>query len=195
MNERVLHAVLESDEGNLICHSKDMKKDGENATTPPDFQENVLFELVMKWGRNQCKIRGLDQTPENVRIIVQPFLPLIRFLTMTTEQLILSVYPTKMFDDSTFLSIILDSQSNANGRLAMASNFSHKKRGCIGPKIKPSSLFRCVEKPREPNPRPVQGANFPLRHTTFGNPWGQPQSHNSNGSLFGSASTHPRNGF
>uniref|UniRef100_A0AC34Q7T4 Uncharacterized protein n=1 Tax=Panagrolaimus sp. JU765 TaxID=591449 RepID=A0AC34Q7T4_9BILA len=91
MNERVLRAVLESDEGNLLCYSNDMKKDGENATTPPDFQENVLFELVMKWGRNQCKIRGLDQTPENVKTILEPFLPLIRFPTMTTEQLILSV--------------------------------------------------------------------------------------------------------
>uniref|UniRef100_A0AC34PZG2 Uncharacterized protein n=1 Tax=Panagrolaimus sp. JU765 TaxID=591449 RepID=A0AC34PZG2_9BILA len=139
MNERVLLAVLESDEGNLLCHPDRISKNSECLTCKktPVFQECRLFDLVLKWGRYQCRIRGLDETPENLKTILEPFLPFIRFPTMTTDQLILSVYPTKLFDDSTFLSIILDSQNTASGRPANASRFARvKRRAFIGSNIK-----------------------------------------------------------
>uniref|UniRef100_A0AC34PZB3 Uncharacterized protein n=1 Tax=Panagrolaimus sp. JU765 TaxID=591449 RepID=A0AC34PZB3_9BILA len=137
----------------------------------------------MKWGRNQCKIRSLDETPENVKTILEPFLPLIRFPTMTTEQLIWSVYPTKLFDDSTFLSIILDSQSIANGRLAMASRFCLvKRRAFIGSKIKrfepPSSSPHFGT-----HPPSSHGTHFPLPNSgLFGS-----RQPSSSGTYFGAA--------
>uniref|UniRef100_A0AC34RJD0 BACK domain-containing protein n=1 Tax=Panagrolaimus sp. JU765 TaxID=591449 RepID=A0AC34RJD0_9BILA len=50
--------------------------------------EISIFDMVLKWGKNKCKIQELEENPENLKNILETFLPLIRFSTMTADELI-----------------------------------------------------------------------------------------------------------
>uniref|UniRef100_A0AC34QSM5 BTB domain-containing protein n=1 Tax=Panagrolaimus sp. JU765 TaxID=591449 RepID=A0AC34QSM5_9BILA len=152
MNERVLLAVLQQDEGNLTCHPFNiakndlMEKQCLLCEKKPVFRECDLFRKVLNWGENQCKIKGMDENPENMKKILEPFLPFIRFPTMTVEELMKFVHPTELFDDSVFLSFMLDAQNIAIGKPSNKSTFSQVGRNVF---IEPKALLVEKEQPTQ----------------------------------------------
>uniref|UniRef100_A0AC34PZI8 BTB domain-containing protein n=1 Tax=Panagrolaimus sp. JU765 TaxID=591449 RepID=A0AC34PZI8_9BILA len=89
LNEQVLSMVLNKDEGNLFCHSLT----GDNGQCqicgkPSTFSEVDLFKMLLRWGQNRCIFKEIPPTPYNLKLVLKELLPLIRFPTMTINQLV-----------------------------------------------------------------------------------------------------------
>uniref|UniRef100_A0AC34RK09 BTB domain-containing protein n=1 Tax=Panagrolaimus sp. JU765 TaxID=591449 RepID=A0AC34RK09_9BILA len=84
MNETVLREVLTMGTETSVNDPYGTKR---YRYSYPRCSEIELFQMLLKWGQNQCKIQQLEENPENMKKILEPFLPLIRFPTMTIEQL------------------------------------------------------------------------------------------------------------
>uniref|UniRef100_A0AC34Q780 BACK domain-containing protein n=1 Tax=Panagrolaimus sp. JU765 TaxID=591449 RepID=A0AC34Q780_9BILA len=129
LNEQVLSMVLNKDKGNLFCHSSSV----ENGLchicgNAPTFSEIDLFKMLLKWGENQCITKGIQPIPQNLKTVLKEFLPLIRFPTMTINELVNVVYPTKLFDSYVMWNMTIDAQNLIDGQPTNKSGFSHVKR-------------------------------------------------------------------
>uniref|UniRef100_A0AC34QTK1 BTB domain-containing protein n=1 Tax=Panagrolaimus sp. JU765 TaxID=591449 RepID=A0AC34QTK1_9BILA len=87
-----------------------------------------LFNLMLKWGKNQCKLKNLEENPENLREILKSCLPFIRFATMSCYELSNVVYPTKLLDNAVMATIFVDVVNLAQHRTTNESPFSKVKR-------------------------------------------------------------------
>uniref|UniRef100_A0AC34QD16 Uncharacterized protein n=1 Tax=Panagrolaimus sp. JU765 TaxID=591449 RepID=A0AC34QD16_9BILA len=89
LNADVLLEVLKCEEGNLICHPNNIGPNVKCLTCnkQASFPESQLFDMVLLWAKNQCKLQELEENPKNMKEILEPFLPWIRFPTMTVEYL------------------------------------------------------------------------------------------------------------
>uniref|UniRef100_A0AC34PVR7 BTB domain-containing protein n=1 Tax=Panagrolaimus sp. JU765 TaxID=591449 RepID=A0AC34PVR7_9BILA len=83
MNETVLLEVLKTGTEN-----SGNDPDNYNWGSFPSCSEIKLFQMLLKWGQNQCKIQEMEENSENMRNILESFLPLIRFPTMSVDELI-----------------------------------------------------------------------------------------------------------
>uniref|UniRef100_A0AC34R911 BTB domain-containing protein n=1 Tax=Panagrolaimus sp. JU765 TaxID=591449 RepID=A0AC34R911_9BILA len=156
MNEAVLSEVLEMDEGELFCekHCEPNKRQCYSCKKSFDasfkqcplshslgsinhcfkcsnsntLTEIKLFQKLLKWGQNQCKIKKMRQNPEHMKKILEPFLKLIRFPTMSIRDLTTFVYRTKLLDDSTFAAAVVAAQNVIDGEDQNPSPFSNVKR-------------------------------------------------------------------
>uniref|UniRef100_A0AC34Q0U9 BTB domain-containing protein n=1 Tax=Panagrolaimus sp. JU765 TaxID=591449 RepID=A0AC34Q0U9_9BILA len=143
LNEQVLSMVLNKDEGNLFCHSSSV----ENGLchicgNAPTFSEIDLFKMLLKWGENQCITKGIQPIPQNLKTVLKEFLPLIRFPTMTINQLVTVVYPTKLFDASAMWNMTIDAQNLIDGQPTSKSGFSYVKRQACSTSAQSQQLQR-----------------------------------------------------
>ncbi|XP_042212559.1 BTB/POZ domain-containing protein 1-like [Homarus americanus] len=67
--------------------------------------ETVIFKALLKWGHAQLKLSGKTSTPLGIRQEISQFLPLIRFLTMTSDEFVQNVLTTDVLssDESVFV--------------------------------------------------------------------------------------------
>uniref|UniRef100_A0AC34QU23 BTB domain-containing protein n=1 Tax=Panagrolaimus sp. JU765 TaxID=591449 RepID=A0AC34QU23_9BILA len=138
MNSEVFSAVLQQDKilnlKNLVlCHPGSGHTNGicryQYCRTAIVFPTVVdLFNVMLKWGQNQCKIKNLEETPENLREICESCLPFIRFPTMTIDELSTVVYQAKVLDLSVLALILIDANNFAKNQTANESTFSKVKR-------------------------------------------------------------------
>lgn len=56
-----------------------------------DCDEVDLFKAVCKWGIAQCHRKGLQPTAGNLRVVLAPMIPYVRFPTMSVDQLATTV--------------------------------------------------------------------------------------------------------
>jgi len=59
-----------------------------------DIKETNVFKAVVKWGHEERARRNLDDTPDNLRLVLKNVLLLVRFPLFTTEEI--SLHVTKM---------------------------------------------------------------------------------------------------
>uniref|UniRef100_A0AC34QDP6 BTB domain-containing protein n=1 Tax=Panagrolaimus sp. JU765 TaxID=591449 RepID=A0AC34QDP6_9BILA len=157
MNETVLSQVLKMDDRGLFCanHCEPNKKQCQrcrnsflaimdkclcddiflgpvnhcyNCENPNALTEIDLFQKLFKWGQKQCKLQQLEENPENMKGILELFLKLVRFPTMSFKELTTVVYPTKLLDDSAFSTAVVAHQNVIDGKDENPSPFSNKKR-------------------------------------------------------------------
>uniref|UniRef100_A0AC34Q9P6 BTB domain-containing protein n=1 Tax=Panagrolaimus sp. JU765 TaxID=591449 RepID=A0AC34Q9P6_9BILA len=131
LNADVLLEVVKCEEGNLICRPKIVDGISVLCNKLAGFPESQLFNMLLLWAKNECKIQQKEDNSENVKVILEPFLPWIRFPTMTVEFLTTVVYPWKLLDSDTLLRIIVDAQHVSQGIESNESSFSRLKRGVV----------------------------------------------------------------
>nr|XP_045621881.1 BTB/POZ domain-containing protein 1-like [Procambarus clarkii] len=59
--------------------------------------EVTVFSSLITWAQHQLELRGTNCTPSDLRQEMNDFLPLVRFLTMTTDEFVENVVPTEVF--------------------------------------------------------------------------------------------------
>uniref|UniRef100_A0AC34QTS3 BTB domain-containing protein n=1 Tax=Panagrolaimus sp. JU765 TaxID=591449 RepID=A0AC34QTS3_9BILA len=135
MNNEVLSAVLKQDKISALM-------DPYCRTNHPSYttgyscsycgratpKEVDVFNLMLEWGQNQCKVKNLEENPENLREILKSCLPFIRFPIMTVDELSTVVYPTKLLKKSVMATIFVDASNLAKGKTTNESTFSKIKR-------------------------------------------------------------------
>uniref|UniRef100_A0AC34QTI3 BTB domain-containing protein n=1 Tax=Panagrolaimus sp. JU765 TaxID=591449 RepID=A0AC34QTI3_9BILA len=136
MNSEVFSAVLKQDKISALMDSYCRANHPSYATMyscsycgRASFKELDLFNLMLKWGKNQCKLKNLEENPENLREILKSCLPFIRFPIMTVDELSTVVYPTKLLKKSVMATIFVDAINFAKGKTTNESPFSKVKRG------------------------------------------------------------------
>uniref|UniRef100_A0AC34Q9T7 BTB domain-containing protein n=1 Tax=Panagrolaimus sp. JU765 TaxID=591449 RepID=A0AC34Q9T7_9BILA len=145
LNGDALLQVLKCEEGNFICHPDDLDESGKCFTCrkQASFPESQLFGMVLKWGKNQCMLQQLEKTLQNLKKNLEPFLPWIRFPTMTVEYLTTVVYPWKLLDSETMLHVIIDAQHFSKGEKSNESSFrKDERRAYMGVNVKPRDSFQ-----------------------------------------------------
>uniref|UniRef100_A0AC34Q0S0 BTB domain-containing protein n=1 Tax=Panagrolaimus sp. JU765 TaxID=591449 RepID=A0AC34Q0S0_9BILA len=136
MNNEVFSAVLKQDKISTLmdqCSLCHLRVNGNRCSlggraAPTEID---LFNLMLKWGQNQCKLKNLEETPENLREVLKSCLPFIRFPTMTIDELTDIVYPTKLLDDTTMLAVFVDANKFARKMPDFTDAFSLSKTADI----------------------------------------------------------------
>uniref|UniRef100_A0AC34QDV9 BTB domain-containing protein n=1 Tax=Panagrolaimus sp. JU765 TaxID=591449 RepID=A0AC34QDV9_9BILA len=144
LNGDALLGVLKCEQGNLICHPDNIDHRGRCCTCrkkQPSFSESRLFDMVLEWGKNQCRLKQLEGNTENMKQILGPFLTWIRFPTMTVEYLTTVVYPWKLLDSETMLRIIVDAQQFSKSEQSNESSFRKDERGYFGSNVRSRESF------------------------------------------------------
>lgn len=67
--------------------------------------ELELFEKLLIWAGKECERRKLEANKPNMRKVLQPILPYIRFPTMTMEDVTLQVAPTELLSKDQLLAL------------------------------------------------------------------------------------------
>uniref|UniRef100_A0AC34R654 BTB domain-containing protein n=1 Tax=Panagrolaimus sp. JU765 TaxID=591449 RepID=A0AC34R654_9BILA len=136
MNDEVLSAVLKQDKilnlkDLILCHPPYGYMNGMCRVcyrAIPLPSEVDLFNLMLKWGKTQCKIKNLEENPENLREVLKSCLPFIRFPTMTILELRDTVYPTKLLDGAAMAAVFVDAINFAQNQTTNESTFSKVRR-------------------------------------------------------------------
>jgi len=69
------------------------------------IDEIDLFKAVLRWGLSECKRRGLIDSFENRKMVLSEVLKLIRFPTMTMQEIATYVSPSNLLDSAQLLEI------------------------------------------------------------------------------------------
>jgi len=67
--------------------------------------EGDLFEAVVLWGKAECKRQTVEPNAENLQKVLSESLPLIRFPTMTMQEVAAKVTPTNLLSSDQILQV------------------------------------------------------------------------------------------
>lgn len=103
----------------------------------------LVLVFTLRWlasprGNAQLKLKGTPNTPENLRQEIRPFLPEIRFFTMTSDEFVQSVVTADVLspEESVFvLKHIAKPSGDASGAVALNLNPSREDRSSLISKV------------------------------------------------------------